>query len=46
MRMTCTVRRPNLMLEDQDEQKLLSVDMWCPNEDNKTEDQTEEIQKY
>ena len=25
MRMTCKVRRPDLMLEDQDEQKLLSV---------------------
>ena len=44
--MTCTVRRPDLMLEDQDEQKLLSVDLWCPNEDNKTEKQAGEIQKY
>ena len=37
MRMTCTVKRPDLMLEDQDEQKLLSVDMSCRNEDSKTE---------
>ena len=46
MRVTCTVRRPDLMLEDQDEQKLLSVVMSCLNEDNKTEKQAEEIQKY
>ena len=46
MRMTCTVRRPDLVLEDQDELKLLSVDMLRPNEDNKTEKQAEEIQKY
>ena len=46
MRVTCTVRRPDLMLEDQDEQKPLSVDMSCPNEDNKTGKQAEEIQKY
>ena len=44
--MTCTVRRPDLMLEEKKKKKLLSVDMWCPNEDNKTEKQAEEIQKY
>ena len=46
MHMTCTVRRPDLMLDDQDEQKLLSVDMSCLNEDNKKAKQAEEIQKY
>ena len=35
-----------LNLEDQDERKLLSVDMACPNKANKTEKQAEEIQKY
>ena len=46
MRMTYTVRRHSLMLEDQDEQKLLSADMPYPNEDNQTEKQADEIQKY
>ena len=46
MCMTCTVRRPDLKLEDQDERNLLSVDMACTNESNKTEKQAEEIQKY
>ena len=36
----------DLNLEDQDERKLLSVDMACPNKANKTEKQAEEIQKY
>ena len=35
-----------LNLEDQDERKLLSVDMACPNEGNKTEKQAEVKQKY
>ena len=46
MHLTCTVRKPDLMLEDQDEQKLLPVDMSCPNEDNKKAKQAEEIQRY
>ena len=39
-------KKTNLNLEDQDERKLLSVDMACPNEVYKTEKQAEEIQNY
>ena len=43
---TCTARRPDLMLEEQDEQKILIVNIVCKNEMNKTEKRTEKIQRY
>ena len=46
MCMSCTPRRPDLMLEHQDEQRLLTVDMACPNEAYKTEKQVEKMWKY
>ena len=33
------------MLEHQDEQRLLTVDMTCPNEANKAEKQAKQIPK-
>ena len=42
----CTMystRRLNLMLEDQDEQRILFVNTACPNEVNKTEKQVQKI---
>ena len=45
MCMCCTSRRLDLMLEYQDEQRLLTVDMTGTNEANKTEKQAEKIRK-
>ena len=45
MCMTCTPRRPDLMLEQQNEQQLLTVDTACPNEANKTENKLKKIRK-
>ena len=44
--MTCMPRRPDLMLEHQNEQQLLTVDTGCPNEANKTENKLKKIRKY
>ena len=46
MCMTCTLGRPDLMLEHQNEQQLLTVDTACPNEANKTENKLKKIRKY
>ena len=46
MHAMCTTSRPNLMLENQDKQKILIVDILCANEANKTEKRADEIQKY
>ena len=43
--MSCTPRRPDLMLKYQDEQRLLTIDMTCPNEANKIEKQAEKNTK-
>ena len=43
--MSCTSRRLDLMLEYQDEQRLLTVDMTGTNEANKTEKQAEKNTK-
>ena len=44
--MTCTPRRPDLMLEHQNEQQLLTADTACPNEANITENKLKKIPKY
>ena len=35
MRTSCTARRSNLTLEDRIEEKIMLIDMACPNESNK-----------
>ena len=42
---SCTPRRPDLMLEYQDQQRLLTVDMTCPNQANKTKKRGEKSTK-
>ena len=45
MGMSCTPRRPDLMLEYQDRQRLITADTACPNEANKTEKQAQKNTK-
>ena len=44
--MSCTPRRPDLMLEHQDEQQLLTGDMACANKANKQKNKLKNIRKY
>ena len=46
MRTTCTARRPDLTLEDDETKTILLVDMACPNEANKNAKREEKIKKY
>ena len=43
---TTSARRPDLMIEDDDEKKLWVVDMACPNEKNIGEKHREKLNKY
>ena len=46
MRTSCTARRPDLMLEDRIEKKIMLRDMACPNEANKERKREDKIRKY
>ena len=46
MRTTCTSRRPDLTLEDNEKNEIYIVDMACPSENNKVNKRLEKIQKY
>ena len=46
MRTSCTARRPDLMLEDRIEKKIMIIDMACPNESNKEKKREEKMRKY
>ena len=43
---TTSARRPDLLIEDDDEKKLWIVDMACPNEKNVSEKHREKLTKY
>ena len=46
MRTTCTARRPDLTLKDNEKNEIYIVDMACPSENNKVNKRLEKIQKY
>ena len=46
MRKTNSARRPDAMIENDEERKLWIVDMQCPNEKNISENHREKLTKY
>ena len=46
MRKTTSARRPDVMIENDEEKKLWIVDMACPNEKNIGEKHREKLTKY
>ena len=46
MRKTNSARRPDVMIENDEEKKLSIVDMVCPNEKNISEKHHEKLSKY
>ena len=46
MRKTTNARRPDVMIENDEEKKLWIVDMVCPNEKNIGEKHHEKVTKY
>ena len=46
MRKTASARRPDVMIENDEQKKLWIVDMACPNEKNISEKYREKLTKY
>ena len=46
MRATCTARRPDLTLEDNEKNEIYIVNMACLRENNRVNKRLEKIQKY